>query len=211
MHPDTLNQMLSWLDECNNSHPKCSYSSTRLVPLPTRVLDVSALPKSEQMPDNCCDCRELFKGKDCKLVQTFYGQTGCCAALSYCWGASLPLTTTTTNLQAYQSAISFDTLPQTLQDAILIVRWMGIEYIWIDCLCILQDSKTDWEHEAARMAHVYSDAYSTIAASRAEHCGEGFLGLRTIPSPFCVEIEDDEGSFMLYFQQYSDPGREVSH
>jgi hypothetical protein len=174
-------------------------------------LDVSALPKSEKMPNNCCDWRELFKGKYCKLVQALRGQTGRYAALSYCWGASLPLTTTTTNLQAHQSAIGFDMLPQTLQDAILIVRWMGIEYIWIDCLCILQDSRKDWEHEAARMAHVYSNAYLTIAASRAEHSGKGFLGLRTIPSPLCIEIEDHEGSIMLYFQRDYDSENEVSH
>jgi hypothetical protein len=155
--------------------------------------------------------RELFKGRYCKLVQTFHGQTGRYAALSYCWGASLPSTTTTANLQAHESGISFDTLPRTLQDAILVVRWMGIEYIWIDCLCILQDSKTDWEHEAARMADVYPNAYLTITASRAEHCGEGFLGSRAVRFPLCIDIEDDKGSFELYFQPPSTFTHEVSY
>jgi hypothetical protein len=87
---------------------------------------------------------------------------------------------------------------------------MGIEYIWIDCLCILQDSKADWEHEAARMADVYSNAYLTIAASRAEHCEEGFIGHRTVSPSFYIDIDDHDGSFELYFQRSSIPEDEVS-
>jgi hypothetical protein len=80
---------------------------------------------------------------------------------------------------------------------------MGIDYIWIDCLCILQDSRADWEQEAARMVDVYSNAYLTLVASRAKHCGEGFLGPRSRDSPFCVNVEDEEGSFELYFQKHN--------
>jgi hypothetical protein len=155
--------------------------------------------------------REQFKGENCKLIQTSNGQTGSYAALSYCWGASLPLKTTTANLEAHQSAIGFDTLPRTLQDAILIVRWMGIGYVWIDCLCILQDSKADWEYEAARMADVYSNAYLTLAASRAEHCNEGFLGLRRVYPPIYLDVEDEEGAFGLYLQDcFTPPAIKVS-
>lgn len=81
----------------------------------------------------------------------------------------------------------------------MVVRYLDIGYIWIDCLCILQDSKADWEHEAAHMADIYSNAYLTIAASRAKHCGEGFLGTRKVDSSLHVCVEDKEGSFELYF------------
>jgi hypothetical protein len=87
---------------------------------------------------------------------------------------------------------------------------MGIEFIWIDCLCILQDSKKDWEYEAARMADVYSNAYLTVAASRAAHCREGFLGLRRRNCPVSVKIEDEAGLFELYFQKPSKKAIEVS-
>lgn len=169
LHPNTLHRMRLWLEECNNSHPNCSHLSTRDVLLPTRVLDMSALPGQNQMLGKHHSWRELFQEKNCKLLQTADGQTGRYAALSYCWGADVPSTTTTINLQAHKSAIGLSTLPQTLQDAILVVRWLGIGYIWIDCLCILQDSKADWEHESARMADVYSNAYITIAASQSTH------------------------------------------
>jgi hypothetical protein len=60
-------------------------------------------------------------------------------------------------------AISF--LPKTFQDAIKITRRLGIRYLWIDCLCIVQDDAADWEAEAANMAAIYQNAYVTIAAA----------------------------------------------
>ncbi|KAH4111796.1 hypothetical protein HBI46_095720 [Parastagonospora nodorum] len=55
-------------------------------------------------------------------------------------------------------------MPKTFQDAIVTTKEFGIEFIWIDSLCIIQDSPSDWEYEAARMASVYSGATCTIAA-----------------------------------------------
>jgi len=60
-------------------------------------------------------------------------------------------------------AISF--LPKTFQDAINITKCLGIKYLWIDCLCIIQDDASDWEREASKMSQVYSNAYLTISAS----------------------------------------------
>ena len=194
--------MLSWLDTCNASHPGCSHLSTRLVPFPTRVLDVGMLPKREQMFGDDQAWRNCFRGHSCKVIQTSTARMGRYATLSYCWGSMLPLTTTTVNLKTHESGISFDELPRTLQDAIMIVRYLGIEYIWIDCLCILQDSKADWEHEAASMAEVYSNSYLTIATARAHHCGEGFLGPREMEAPLRIDVKDEKGSFELYIQKY---------
>ncbi len=56
-------------------------------------------------------------------------------------------------------------LTRTFADSIHIARKMGIQYVWIDSLCIIQDSRSDWEKEAAQMASVYSNAYCTISAS----------------------------------------------
>lgn len=58
-------------------------------------------------------------------------------------------------------------LGETLIDAIQVTRNLKVRYIWIDALCILQDSKIDWETESANMSRVYSHAYSTLAASSA--------------------------------------------
>jgi hypothetical protein len=62
-------------------------------------------------------------------------------------------------------AIQMAAMPKTYRDAIQITRKLGIQYIWIDSLCILQDDPKDWEQEAARMASVYEGAQVTIAAA----------------------------------------------
>jgi hypothetical protein len=55
-------------------------------------------------------------------------------------------------------------MPKTFRDAIVITKELGIQYIWIDSLCIIQDSASDWAYEASRMASVYLGALVTIAA-----------------------------------------------
>lgn len=84
-----------------------------------------------------------------------------------------PLTTTSKTIEQRLRQIPIASLPKTFQDAILFTRGLGIRYIWIDSLCIVQDSKLDWEHEASRMADVYKNSYVTIAAeaSRDSHAG----------------------------------------
>jgi len=103
------------------------------------------------------------------------------AALSYCWGekeelAKRPnLTTTSATLQTLQSGIPTSTLPQTLRQAVEVCGWLGIRHIWIDSLCIIQDSNQDWEVEAAKMATVYSRSKVTIIAATSTSCHSGFL------------------------------------
>ncbi|CAO2647630.1 Nn.00g085520.m01.CDS01 [Neocucurbitaria sp. VM-36] len=169
--------------------------------LPSRLLDLSALPERKDLLKFQGDPRSVFAGKSCKLVENGLTSTGQYVALSYCWGKSLAYTTTTTNLVAHkqEQGIKYDNLPKTLQDALFLVRYLGLQYLWADCVCIVQDDKADWEHEAARMADVYSNAYLTIAATRASHCGEGFLQPRKIKSRQSTPFEDEDGSFELYF------------
>jgi hypothetical protein len=79
------------------------------------------------------------------------------------------------NLNKHRTGLEFSVLPRTLQDAVMIARFRDFEYIWIDCLCILQDSIEDLGREAARMADIYSIAVLYIAASRAIDYDAGFL------------------------------------
>ncbi|KAN0091955.1 HET domain containing protein [Hyaloscypha variabilis] len=54
--------------------------------------------------------------------------------------------------------------PPHSHDAIIITQKLGLEYIWIDSLCIIQDDASDWEIESALMGDVYGNATITIAA-----------------------------------------------
>ncbi|KAL1592634.1 hypothetical protein SLS60_011050 [Paraconiothyrium brasiliense] len=147
------------------------------------------------------DPRALLEDKTFKLVENSSSSEGQYIALSYCWGKALPFTTTSSNLQKHKETggIEYNQLPQTLQDAIFLVRYLGIRYLWADCLCIVQDDKADWEREASRMADVYRNAWLTVAATRASHCGEGFLHARKGKERRIVSFADEEGSFDLYF------------
>lgn len=81
-------------------------------------------------------------------------------------------------LEQHFSKVEYDDLPLTFRDFIEIARRLCVRYVWIDSLCIIQDSREDWEKEAAQMAEVYSKSYLTIAASGSAN-GQG--GCRVNP------------------------------
>jgi hypothetical protein len=87
--------------------------------------------------------------------------------LSHRWGdvsARPAWQTVTANIQSHQVGIDWDILPATFQDAIHFTRRLGMRYLWIDSLCILQDDKDDWRREGSQMASIYSNSYLTLAS-----------------------------------------------
>jgi hypothetical protein len=63
------------------------------------------------------------------------------------------------------SNIPWSSLSKTFQDAIEVSHGLGINYLWIDSLCIVQDNEDDWAKESAVMKDVYGFSYVTIAAA----------------------------------------------
>lgn len=124
-------------------------------------------------------------------------------ALSHPWGeatVSNPhFCTTKSSVVAHSNEIKFEALPNTFKDAAYTTRALGVQYLWIDSLCIIQGPGGDFNTESSRMEQVFSSAYCVIAASRASGQCDGFLKDRiqssendyvTFPhennSPFCV-------------------------
>ncbi|KAK8098544.1 heterokaryon incompatibility protein-domain-containing protein [Apiospora kogelbergensis] len=101
------------------------------------------------------------------------------ATLSHVWGSpqtTAPfLTTTNRTVSLNKGLIQFEALPRTFRDAVEVTRALGLRYVWIDSLCIIQDSPDDWHQEAPRMAKIYSNAYVTIVATSAKSANDGFL------------------------------------
>jgi Heterokaryon incompatibility protein (HET) len=109
---------------------------------------------------------------------------GVYAALSYCWGRSTALLKTTqSTLATFKYKIEWQTVPRTIQDAIVIARRIGLKYIWVDCLCIVQDSLADWEIEAAKMCEYYQNAWVTIAATASRSAHDGIFNDRVGVTP----------------------------
>jgi hypothetical protein len=97
------------------------------------------------------------------------------AALSHCWGNTPFSKLLNDNFNTFAQSIEFEQLPQTFKDALKITRKVGLEYIWIDSLCIIQDSEQDWHVEAGQMSSVYGGSYVNIAASSAKGAHKGCL------------------------------------
>ncbi|GKT65050.1 heterokaryon incompatibility protein [Colletotrichum tofieldiae] len=105
-------------------------------------------------------------------------------ALSHCWGGAISPLLTTETLLLFQDQISIPELPANFRDAITITRELGLRFLWIDSLCIQQDSKSDWEKESKKMGSVYRNSTVTVSAMASTGSREGILrpGPRTTSS-----------------------------
>ncbi|KAK0634163.1 heterokaryon incompatibility protein-domain-containing protein [Immersiella caudata] len=90
-------------------------------------------------------------------------------ALSYCWGqvSESTLLTTESNFERHKEGIEYERLPPLFQDVFDLARVLGFEYVWIDRLCIIQGSRTDFAQQAPKMGLVYGNATLTISAASA--------------------------------------------
>jgi hypothetical protein len=119
-------------------------------------------------------------------------------ALSHQWGSPAQhkkFCTYTTNIDKLKKGINVMDLPRTFQDAVRITRGLGVQYLWIDSLCIIQDDPHDWDMESKLMEQVFSSGYATIAASCASGTEDGFI--KPYPERQCVAAGTPSGS--LYY------------
>lgn len=104
------------------------------------------------------------------------------AALSYCWGDDPDtFTTTRDSINDMIEEIPQSRLPATFLNAFEISRRLGIRYLWIDALCIIQDDDDDWAVEARNMGAVYQSAHVTIAATCSSQASQPFLPVEGYP------------------------------
>jgi hypothetical protein len=110
------------------------------------------------------------------------------ATLSHCWGKARVIQTTKENLALRMQVIEWDHLPKTFQDAVAIVQALGVRFLWIDSLCIVQDDVLDWKQESVRMAAIYSNSYINIAATGSSDSRGGCLYPRSLKHviPVCA-------------------------
>jgi hypothetical protein len=89
--------------------------------------------------------------------------------LSHCWGGANIIKLLSANVSSFKDSIPLAVLPKTFKDAIVITRRLGYEYLWIDSLCIIQDSPEDWSRESSIMGQIYQQSVCTIEALAAEN------------------------------------------
>jgi hypothetical protein len=119
--------------------------------------------------------------------------------LSHCWGPTNFITTTENTFKQRIAGILLADLPQTFKEAVSLTRNLGIQYLWIDSLCIKQLDKEDWENEASKMRSVYSHSYLNIAATSSAGGDGGCFKERQVviaqdPSPSAIRSHKIEGT-----------------
>ncbi|EFQ30167.1 heterokaryon incompatibility protein [Colletotrichum graminicola M1.001] len=179
--PNSQEQLLllkHWIQSCDSEHHACHrHDGQATSEMPTRLVKVT-------------DPVQLLNS--CKIEPSRY------IALSHCWGQLQEherFCLNQRNHNQLEERIDFNLLPKTFRDAITVTRGLGIEYIWIDTLCIIQDDGDDWEKESSKMETVFSAAYCTLSAASAESSLDGFLSPRQ-PRP-CVRLQTED-SRQLY-------------
>ncbi|KAF8864600.1 HET-domain-containing protein [Acephala macrosclerotiorum] len=137
-------------------------------------------------------------------------------ALSYSWGGEQRLKTTRESIVSHREGIDLTILPQTIQDAVFVCRKIGVSYLWVDCLCIIQNDERDLERELAQMPYIYQGALVTIYAASARSVQDGFLQQRPLyykefpPIKLRFESSSDREDYLVLaewvFHHYQDRG-----
>ena len=113
------------------------------------------------------------------------------AALSYCWGKTRVVITTSENYDEHiEHGFDETTLPQTIQDAMRITRELGVRYLWVDALCIIQGSYEYWQKESATMASIYGNAFVIIVAVDSDNSFDGIFPKRELKTTPIRESAD---------------------
>ena len=147
---DLFKNAKSWIEECSHIHDACRQYGTTNRTLPTRLVDIQ--PKGiDDSIVRIVDSDSIVQGP--QAIEY--------AALSYVWDKTNAMLTTD-QLESAQSDLQRQVLPRPLNSGIQAAKNLGYRYIWIDSLCILQDSEDDKRSECAKMASVFRNAALTI-------------------------------------------------
>ncbi|KAL8715179.1 MAG: hypothetical protein Q9220_001137 [cf. Caloplaca sp. 1 TL-2023] len=161
---------IEWLSECHKNEDGCHAECNEIVDdwLPTRLIDV----------------RQAFENKVLRLVspkessELFVADTKY-ATLSHCWGEwgpkAMPVLTAANERERFEEGINLAVVPLTFQHAVEVASWFQIPWLWIDSLCIIQDSEADWRQEASQMHQVYKNGTLNIAADSAVDARKGLF------------------------------------
>lgn len=141
-----------WISDCLENHAECSLQKPKHHKYPTRLVFVGS-------NEDYSDVRICDQVEPNERYMT----------LSHRWdldGGSVKLLEN--NVHEFSTQLPWERLPSTFKDAINAVRklssGLNVNYIWIDALCIIQDSSTDKEREIKIMGSIYQNSLCNLAA-----------------------------------------------
>jgi hypothetical protein len=168
------------IKNCLSSHSRCRQSKP--TPLPRRVLDLLLGPDSKSV---------VLHESEWNDDEQRY-EHGEYVALSHVWGIGKGPKTTKENLQSHLKGIAWSTLPRAFQEAVVFTRALGIRYLWIDSLCLIQDDIQARLEESVRMDEIFGSAFLAIAATSATDSSmQPLFPAKT--QPFKIQATDNKG------------------
>ncbi|EWZ30820.1 hypothetical protein FOZG_15262 [Fusarium oxysporum Fo47] len=156
-HFDFIRLAKDWLDSCCRAHVKCRNSGPDC--RPTRLIEIV----------DELGVRLIFP-RNLSVDSIDY------VAFSHCWGKVEAIKLLEKNVDRFRLGISNRELPNSYQEAIQLSLRMGFKYIWIDSLCIIQDSMLDWVQEVKDVKRVYEHAILNLcSATASDSSGTSFV------------------------------------
>ncbi|ORY06010.1 heterokaryon incompatibility protein-domain-containing protein [Clohesyomyces aquaticus] len=143
-------QVASWLQACTTKHVYCVRPTPQSY-IPKRLVCISASSSPSTI-------RITLTTNNLPVITPY-------ATLSHCWGTSTFLTLTRENEAQLTCGIPLTSLTTNFQEAIQVARFIGMQYIWIDSLCIMQGEGGDFGTEGDLMHAVYRNSYCNIVAA----------------------------------------------
>jgi hypothetical protein len=181
-----------WLDLCKAHHEGCRVN-------PVLKEQGRSHPADEVPNFRCVDVVQncLVKpGRDSQYT-----------ALSYVWGRRHFFKTLKSNVKKLEQPHGlenpeyWDEIPLTVKDAMQATREMGLKYLWVDSLCIVQDDDTGRKDEAmGKMYLIYGTADLVLIAASGPDAYAGLSGVRPGSRGLRQPIEEIASGFRLAFK-----------
>ncbi|KAK5991269.1 hypothetical protein PT974_09549 [Cladobotryum mycophilum] len=192
-----------WVEDCANNHgPKCCMTVSKAervdpydVPLPSRCIDVG--------------------GSGDIVLRDCAGVRGSYITLSHRWTDETQQSKTTKNNWGLRlHGLEFDNLSKSLNEVISFTRQLGVRYIWIDSICIIQDDPADLHKELLNMAQYYQNSLFTLASEIGTKHTNGLLRLpnqidKLIQLPY-MDSGKQRGNLYVYKQKWKTNDRYLS-
>jgi hypothetical protein len=168
----TMEHAAKWLNTCIEDHTPCTDPLANGPPtrsmLPRRLLDLSQ--GRNIIIVDVADWVALGMSSLAEISEY--------CTLSYQWGKASHTCVLSHSFDTLLE-MEYESMPQTFKDAVSIARALGVRFLWIDALCIIQPAAsgddTDWRIEGPRMGVVYENSMFTIAATCAKSADDGIL------------------------------------
>lgn len=152
-------QVARWMDRCCSGHEACRESQPDGW-APTRIVDV--------LHHETGSVRVVSSSSIPNVSSERY------VALSHCWGKQPFRVMSKKNRKEFGNSLLVSSLAPNFQDAIRATWKLGLRYLWIDSLCIVQGCEKNWHGEAPMMNQIYRHAFLTLAAAASP---DAYLGM----------------------------------